>query len=260
MALSKPLNTALITGAAERIGRAIATDLVAHGWHVVIHYNKSAARADALAQELNSRASKTDPVAFAVGGDLSSESDTNTVVARAGDAVGTIDCLINNASAFESDDIRSMSRASWDLHLEVNLRAPTVLIQNFVAQLPEAQQGNIINIIDQRVWRLTPKFLSYTVSKSALWTLTQTLAQALAPKVRVNAIGPGPTLQSKRQSAEGFQKQASLVPLQRATELSEICDAVRFILSANAMTGQMIALDGGQHLAWQTPDVTEAGE
>lgn len=258
--MSEPFKTALITGAAERIGRAIATDLVEHGWRVIVHYNKSADRAEALAQDLNSGAGRSAPVAFTIGGDLAVESETTTLVERAADKAGGIGCLINNASAFETDDIHSMSRASWDLHVEVNLRAPTVLIQKFVDQLPEAQPGNIINIIDQRVWRLTPKFLSYTVSKSALWTLTQTLAQALAPDVRVNAIGPGPTLQSKRQSAEAFQKQASLVPLQRATELSEICDAVRFILSAKAMTGQMIALDGGQHLAWQTPDVTQAGE
>ncbi len=252
--------TVLITGASQRIGKAIAADLAEHGWKIVIHYNTSADQAEKLVRDLNDKSPGKDPIAFCIGGNLRHEAETTQLIAKANAVAGPIDCLINNASAFETDDIKTMSRDSWDLHLEVNLRAPTVLVQGFAAQLPEDCSGNVINIIDQRVWRLTPKFLSYTVSKSALWTLTQTLAQALAPKIRVNAIGPGPTLQNKRQTDEGFQKQASLVPLQRQTDLSEIADGVRFILGANSMTGQMIALDGGQHLAWETPDVTQAGE
>ena len=258
--MSIAVKTVLITGAAQRIGRALALDLAKHGWRVVIHFNSSAVQAEALAREINERDKTAPPVAFCVGGDLRDETQTAELVARAAKSAGPVNCLINNASAFETDDIKTMTRDSWDLHLDVNLRAPTVLIQKFAEQLPDGQFGNVINIIDQRVWRLTPKFLSYTVSKAALWTLTQTLAQSLAPTIRVNAIGPGPTLQNKRQTDEGFRKQASLVPLRRQTELSEICDGVRFILSAPAMTGQMIALDGGQHLAWETPDVTQAGE
>ena len=258
--MSDNAKTVFISGAAQRIGRAIALDLADHGWRVVVHYNRSKDAAQALVDDINQNAASPSPVAFCVGGDLRDESQTATLIQKARDQAGQVDCVINNASAFEPDDITSGTRDSWDLHLEVNLRAPTVISREFVNQLPDGAEGNIINIIDQRVWRLTPKFMSYTVSKSALWTLTQTLAQALAPSVRVNAIGPGPTLQNKRQSGEGFQKQASLVPLQRQTELSEICDGVRYILSARAMTGQMIALDGGQHLAWETPDVTQAGE
>ncbi len=258
--MSDNAKTVFISGAAQRIGRAIAFDLAHHGWKVVVHYNRSKDAAQAVVDEINESAGAASPVAFCVGGDLRDESQTATLISKACDLAGQIDCVINNASAFEPDDIISGTRDSWDLHLEVNLRAPTVLIRDFVNQLPDGADGNVINIIDQRVWRLTPKFMSYTVSKSALWTLTQTLAQALAPSIRVNAIGPGPTLQNKRQSEEGFEKQASLVPLQRQTELTEICDGVRYILSARAMTGQMIALDGGQHLAWETPDVTQAGE
>ncbi len=258
--MNDPIKTAVVTGAGKRLGKAIVEDLAVHGWRVVIHYNSSGDAAAELARDINKRHKKNDPVAFCVGGDLRREDETQQLLGKAADVAGPVTCLINNASTFEPDEVHNVTRASWDLHLEVNLRAPMVLSQNFAAQLPAKSQGNVINIIDQRVWRLTPKFLSYTVSKAALWTLTQTLAQALAPTIRVNAIGPGPTLQNIRQSADDFKRQASFVPLERATEPSEICDAVRFILGAPAMTGQMIALDGGQHLAWQTPDVTQAGE
>lgn len=258
--MSEASPAVLITGAAKRVGRALALDLSQHGWRVVIHFNSSGDEAEALAADINQGHPNGSPIAFCVGGNLRNEEDVQSIIPQACDLVGPLSCLINNASSFEPDDLHTMSRESWDLHLEVNLRAPTVLAQGFVQQMQIPEQGNIINIIDQRVWRLTPKFLSYTVSKSALWTLTQTLAQALAPQIRVNAIGPGPTLQNKRQSEEGFQNQASLVPLERKTDVSEICDAVRFILNAPAITGQMIALDGGQHLAWQTPDVMQADE
>jgi NAD(P)-dependent dehydrogenase (short-subunit alcohol dehydrogenase family) len=171
-------------------------------------------------------------------------------VPRAVAALGPLGCLVNNASSFENDAVATATRASWDEHIEVNLRAPLVLMQGFAAQLPEAASGAIINMLDQRVWSLTPYFVSYTVSKAGLWTLTQTMALALAPRIRVNGIGPGPTLPSPRQSEEQFARQCAAVPLRRGTSPEEIAAAVRFILAAPAMTGQMIALDGGQHLGW----------
>ncbi|MAU40670.1 MAG: short chain dehydrogenase [Kordiimonas sp.] len=248
--------TVLVTGAAHRIGRAIARDLGQHGWTVAVHYHRS----DDAAQELVSEIHKAGGQAQCFAADLGNEQQTQDLIPAVTAALGPITAIINNASLFEYDDLATVSRESWDAHLNTNLRAPTVLTQNFVKQLPESQQGNIINIIDQRVWKLTPHFTSYTLSKAALWTLTQTAAQALAPRIRVNAIGPGPVLPSKRQSDAQFAQQTKAVPLQRATRLTEICETVRFILSNDAMTGQMIALDGGQHLNWQTPDVSGADE
>ncbi len=169
-------------------------------------------------------------------------------------ALGPVTTLINSASIFEDDCLKTLTPESWATHIDTNLRAPLFLSQAFVNQLPAGTDGNIINIIDQRVWRLNPRFLSYTASKAALWTLTQTLAQSLAPQIRVNAIGPGPVLTNERQAQADFEAQVEAVLLQRGPELSEICQAIRFILAAPSMTGQMIALDGGQHLAWATPD------
>ena len=250
--MTETLNaTALITGAGQRIGRAIALDLAAHGWAVAIHYRHSRTGAEAVVDEIRATGGK----AAAVHADLELEDDTTRLVAAAASALGPIGLLVNNASVFEQDDFATASRESWDLHMGVNLRAPFVLSQHFVAALPPEAEGNIINIVDERVWRLTPRFMSYTLSKAGLWTLTQTMAQALAPRVRVNAIGPGPVLPSNRQSTESFAAQARALPLERNTDLHEICAAIRFILDAPSMTGQMIALDGGQHLSWQTPDV-----
>jgi NAD(P)-dependent dehydrogenase (short-subunit alcohol dehydrogenase family) len=241
--------TALVTGAARRIGRAIALDLAADGWAVAIHYNRSEADArDAVAE-----VSRAGGRAVALRADLSREDEVLALVPAATAALGPLTCLVNNASQFEMDRIESVTRASWDRHLETNLRAPVVLSQAFARQLPADATGNIINMLDERVWKPTPYFLSYTVSKMGLWTLTQTLALALAPRVRVNGIGPGPTLPSARQTQEQFEAQCRALPLGRGTTPAEICAAVRFILSAPAMTGQMIALDGGQHLAWALP-------
>jgi len=175
------------------------------------------------------------------------------LLARATAAVGPITLLINNASVFEKDLWNTVSRASWDTHMEVNLRAPFVLMQDFARLRPAGAAANIINLIDERVWNLTPYFVSYTVSKMGLWALTQTLALALAPEVRVNAIGPGPTLQSAHQTPEQFRRQWEMMPLKRPVDVRDICRAVRFILDASSMTGQMIALDGGQHLGWAQP-------
>lgn len=241
---------ALVTGAARRVGRAIALDLAAHGWEVAVHCHRSQADGADVVAAIEANGG----TATLVSADLSDEAASAEVVTQATAALGPLSLLVNNASLFEEDDFASADRASWDRHMSANLRAPLVLAQTFVAQLPSGVPGNIINIIDQRVWRLTPKFFSYTISKAGLWTLTQTMAQALAPAVRVNAIGPGPVLPSTRQDTDSFAAQVAALPLQRRAELDEICAAIRFILETRSMTGQMIALDGGQHLSWQTPD------
>jgi len=237
---------ALVTGAARRIGAAIARDLARYGWAVAVHYRASEGEAEALAREIEAEGGRTATIAC----DLAREAEVETLIPRAVEALGPLTCLINNASVFEMDKIDSVTRESWDRHIETNLRAPLVLSQAFARQLPEGMNGNIVNLLDQRVWKLTPYFLSYTIAKSALWTLTRTLALALAPRIRVNGIGPGPALPSERQSLEQFRHQQAAVPLQHGPELAEIAAAVRFILASPSMTGQMIALDGGEHLAW----------
>lgn len=241
--------TVLITGAGKRIGREIALDLAAHGWAVAVHYHHSRAEAEEVAGLIHERGGR----AAVLGADLGREDEVAALVPAAAERLGPLTALINNASVFKDDRVDTASRASWDEHLEVNLRAPLVLTQAFARQLPAETIGCVVNILDQRVWNLTPYFLSYTVSKSALWTLTRTLAMALAPRVRVNAVGPGPTLRNERQTAEHFAAQCQRVPLGRGTTPAEICDAVRFILGAPALTGQMIALDGGEHLGWAQP-------
>ncbi|MBT5050612.1 MAG: SDR family oxidoreductase [Rhodospirillaceae bacterium] len=238
---------ALVTGASHRIGRAIALDLAGKGWNVAVHYNDSAEAAQSVVAEIETAGGQ----ASAVQANLAIESETSQLVDHAAAAIGPITCLINNAACFEHDTAESVTRASWDLHMETNLRAPFVLTQEFARALPQSANGAVINLIDERVWNLTPHFVSYTLSKAGLWTLTQTLALALAPRIRVNAIGPGPALPSPRQTEAQFARQSSSTPLQRGTTPEEICDAVRFILAAPALTGQMIALDGGQHLGWR---------
>ncbi len=238
--------TALITGAGRRIGRALAESLGAAGWAVAIHYNGSKSDAEDAAATITANGGR----AAALRADLADPDALPKLVARAVEAFGPIGCLINNASIFERDDIATATANSWDAHMNVNLRAPFLLSQAFANQLPGDARGAIINIVDERVWHLTPHFTSYTVSKAGLWALTQTMAMALAPRIRVNAIGPGPTLPSTRQSQAQFDAQCESMPLQRGTNPGEICTAAQFILSAAAMTGQMIALDGGQHLGW----------
>jgi len=236
--------TALVTGAGIRVGRAIALDLARHGWQIAVHYNRSRAPAEEVVDEIRAYGSR----AVALRADLSREKEANRLVPRAAEALGPLTCLVNNAARFKTDTVNSATWESWDTHMKVNLRAPFVLIQAFAAQLPDGAAGNVINLIDQRVWNLTPDFTSYTVSKAGLWTLTRTLALALAPRIRVNAVGPGPTLPSRRQTQAQFDAQCVQTPLGRSTTPEEITDAVRFILGAPALTGQMIALDGGQHL------------
>lgn len=239
----------LVTGAGRRLGRAIALDLAAHGWAVGVHYRSSGDDADAVVRAITDAGG----TAGAVRADLADAGETGSLVARAADMVGPLTCLVNNASLFEMDTVETVTPDSWDAHIDINLRAPALLTRAFAAQLPAGADGNVINILDQRVWRLTPYFLSYTAAKSGLWTLTRTTAMGLAPRIRVNAIGPGPTLPSARQSAAQFDAQCRSTPLGRGATPAEICAAVRFILDMPSMTGQMIALDGGQHLAWSPP-------
>jgi NAD(P)-dependent dehydrogenase (short-subunit alcohol dehydrogenase family) len=248
---------ALVTGGGRRVGRAIVLALARSGWDVAVHYDRSREEAEATAAEARGAGVR----AAALQADLVAASTAQALVPRAAEAVGPLACLVNNASIFEMDKIDSVTAESWDRHQNVNLRAPLLLSQAFAAQLPAvAAEGNIVNLLDQRVWRLTPYFLSYTVSKTGLWTLTRTLAMALAPRIRVNAIGPGPTLRSTRQTPEQFARQQALTPLGHGASPEEIAEAVLFILGARAMTGQMLALDGGQHLAWRPPDADALNE
>ncbi len=243
-------DVALITGASVRIGRAIALALAADGWAIAIHHNRSGDAARALAGEITAAGGK----AVTVAGDLSDAGDVENLMPGAVRLLGPVTALVNNASLFERDEIGDVTVEGWDRQLDVNLRAPFFLSQAFAGQLPEGVPGNIVNLIDMRVWRLTPHFISYTIAKSGLWTLTRTLAMALAPRgIRVNAIGPGPVLANERQTAEQFDKQWRSTPLGRGAHPDEIAAGVRYILSAKAMTGQMIALDGGQHLPWPLP-------
>ena len=241
--------TALVTGAATRIGREIALALAGDGWAVAVHYRRSESEALEVVGRIRENGGRAEPVRA----DLSVEAEAAALLPQVHRRVGPVGCLINNASEFERDEIADMTRTSWDAHLETNLRAPAVLMQDMARLLPAGRRGAIVNLLDQRVLNLTPHFVSYTVSKAALWTLTRTMAMALAPHIRVNAIGPGPALPSKRQSQSDFDRQIENLPLLCAGTPQEIAAAIRFILAMPSMTGQMIALDGGQHLGWAQP-------
>lgn len=236
--------TALITGAARRIGRSIALGMAANGWAVAIHYRNAHREAQDLVTEIVAGGGQ----AQAFAADLADIAALPNLVARCRDTLGAPTCLVNNASAFLLDSLDSCDEATWDAHLDINLKAPVFLAQAMVRHLPEGAEGNIINIIDQRVWKLTPEFFSYTISKAGLWTATRTLAQALAPRVRVNAIGPGPVLRSVHQTDADFEIERQSTLLHRGPTPEDIAAAVRFILATPSMTGQMIALDAGQHL------------
>lgn len=237
---------ALVTGAGRRIGRTLALGLAEAGFDVAVHFRRSAGEAEAVVREIRERGRR----AVAVAADLGVADDAAALVPQVARVLGTPTCLVNNASEFLHDDVQTMTLESWSSHIDVNLRAPVLLAQALAAELPDGATGNVINIIDQRVWRLTPEFFSYTLSKAGLWSATRMLAQALAPRVRVNAIGPGPVLASVHQTPDEFVAECRSTLLGRATDPAEIAAAVRFILDAPAMTGQMIALDAGQHLAW----------
>ncbi|MEM8851879.1 MAG: SDR family oxidoreductase [Pseudomonadota bacterium] len=250
---------ALVTGAGGRLGQAMAIELARMGHDVAIHYAASAEGAQATEKAVAAEGRH----AALLQADLLDLDATDALIPRAAEALGgPLTVLVNNASIFEHDDIHTATRASWDRHMRSNLQAPFLLIQAFAAQAPEAAHdgeplavGNVINMIDQRVRKLTPEFMTYSLAKSALWTLTRTAAQALAPAIRVNAIGPGPTLQGARQTPDHFAAQRAATILERGADPSDIVAALRFILSARALTGQLLCIDGGQHLAWQTPDV-----
>lgn len=248
------MKTALVTGAARRIGAGIARELAAQGWAVAIHHRASPEEAQALVAEIEAAGGR----ATVVAADLSDMPSLQALIPRCAQLLGVpVTCLVNNASLFEEDALETLDPARWAAHQDVNVTAPVFLTRAFAAALPHGASGNVINIVDQRVWRPVPLFYSYSVSKAALWAATQMAAQALAPRIRVNAIGPGPVLRSIHQTDEQFARQAAATPLERGTSPAEIARAVTFILDQPAMTGQMIALDGGQHLAWRTPDVID---
>ena len=243
--------TALVTGAARRIGRALALTAAQAGYDVAVHHRDADADARSLVQEIEALGRKAVPVRA----DLADESQACDLAGRAALALGPVTLLINNASVFQDDRIESLTHASWDAHMQTNLRAPILLSQAVAAALPADIEGQIINMLDQRVFKPNPQFFSYGLSRSALWSATRMLAQALAPRIRVNAIGPGPTLASIHQTPEDFDAEASNVPLRRGSSPDDIAGAARYLIDARQVTGQMIAVDGGQHLAWRTPDV-----
>jgi NAD(P)-dependent dehydrogenase (short-subunit alcohol dehydrogenase family) len=255
------MTTALVTGAGKRLGRAMALELARRGHDVAVHYASSRDEAEAVATEIRGMGQH----AVTVQADLLDEAQVTRLLPEAADKLGSpITCLINNASIFEYDNIRTATRESWDRHMESNLRAPFVLTQAMADQVPAPDQcemgepvarGLVINMIDQRVRKLTPEFMTYTLAKMGLWAFTQTAAQALAPHIRVNAIGPGPTLQGHRQTEKHFQRQRQSTVLGRGANLSDITAALAYFLDAPAVTGQLLCVDGGQHLGWQTPDV-----
>ena len=240
---------ALVTGGGRRLGRAVALELATAGFSLALHCHTSRAEAEATADDVR----RIGVQAVVLQADLANEAEVARLIPAATAALGPLGVLINNASTFERDEWQDATRESWDRHIEPNLRAPFVLIQAFAQALPPAAQGLVVNLLDERVWSLTPHFVSYTVSKAALWTLTQTMALALAPRIRVNGVGPGPTLPSPRQSQAQFDAQCASVPLGHGSSPEEVGHAVRAMLQLPSMTGQMIALDGGQHLQWGPP-------
>lgn len=253
---SAQLKTALVTGGARRIGAAIVRDLAANGYTVAIHAATSVDEAASIRNEIAAAGGR----ACVVTGDLISREGREALIAATNELVGPIDVLVNNASIFQRDSVDAFDEALFDEHFAIHVKTPTVLTRDFARQLPEGVSGLVVNIIDQRVWSPTPRFYSYTLSKAALYMATKTAAQALAPRVRVNAIGPGPTLPAARQTQADFEKQVSGLIMRQGAGLDEFGRTIRFLHESPSITGQMIALDGGQHLAWQTPDVAEVVE
>lgn len=253
---SGQLKTALVTGGARRIGAAIVRDLAANGYTVAIHASTSIEVASAIRDEITSAGGR----ACVVTGDLISAEGREGLIAATNALIGPVDVLVNNASIFQRDGMEEFDEALFDAHFAIHVKAPTILTRDFARQLPEGVSGLVVNIIDQRVWSPTPRFYSYTLSKAALYMATKTAAQALAPRIRVNGIGPGPTLPAARQTEADFQKQVSGLIMRKGAGLDEFGRTIRFLHETPSITGQMIALDGGQHLAWQTPDVAEVVE
>lgn len=247
------MKAVLITGAGVRVGRHLAKGLAKDGWHVAVHYNRSHTGAQVLVDEITADGGH----AAAIGANLFIPQELDTLVTRAAETLGMpLTALINNASTFEPDDAEDFSRADYDYHMEINLRAPLNLSRDFTTQCPEGSDGSIINMLDQRVLKPNPLYFTYGISKAALYWATKTLAQSLAPHIRVNAIGPGPTLQNTAQSEEEFAAESALTLLERGSPPDALLHAARYLLAAHSVTGQMIAVDGGQHLTWDTPDLT----
>jgi NAD(P)-dependent dehydrogenase (short-subunit alcohol dehydrogenase family) len=242
---------ALVTGAGRRIGRALALEAARAGFDVAVHYRAARADAQAVADEIAALGRR----AVVLDAELTNEDQTAALVGRAQQALGPVTLLVNSASTFEDDRLATATRASWDAHLDANLRGPVVLAQAFAAALPAPAEGLIVNIVDQRVLRPNPQFFSYSLSKAGLWWATQTMAQGLAPRIRVNAVGPGPVLASVHQPPGEFEAEAAGTPLQHAVSLDDIANALRYLIDARSVTGQMIAVDAGQHLGWRTPDI-----
>ena len=246
----------IITGGATRIGAAIAEDLANGKNQITIHYNKSKKKAKQLRNILERKGSKI----FLIKADLNKISELNKIINFANVKMKGVNCLINNASLFENDSVKNFSIKRWNKHLNINLRAPVILIKQFSKLVPKNVKANIINIIDQRVFKLTPFFLSYTLSKTGLYTLTKTSAMSLAPNIRVNGIAPGPTIKNKRQSLKHFKKQYLSTLLKKSVDTKEICSAIKFLITNKSITGQVIAIDSGQNLNWKTPDITGTKE
>ena len=240
----------IITGAATRIGAAIAKKLSGPNIEIVIHYNKSKSKAKKLKKDLEKKGSKI----YLLRADLNKENEVQKILKFSKSKLRYFDCLINNASIFENDKLQNFTAKSWGDHLKTNLKAPALLSQGFAKNI-RSKNNNIINIIDQRVFKLTPYFFSYTLSKTGLYTLTKTSAMSLAPNIRVNGIAPGPTIKNKRQSDKHFKKQYMATPLKKQTDVQEICNAIDFFIKNRSITGQVLAIDSGQSLNWQTPDI-----
>jgi len=238
----------LITGGSTRIGREIALHFSKKGWNIAIHYFKSSFEA----KKLKSIIEKNSVKVVLIKADLKNTRQVEKIIPSTIKKIGKIDCLINNAALFEKDDILNFTNRSWNDHLNINLLAPAILIKHFAKQASKKTSSNIINIIDQRVFKLTPIFMSYTLSKSALYTLTKTMAMRLSPNIKVNGIAPGPTIKSKWQTAKHFNTQAKSTLLKKPVAIQDICDTVEFLIDNNSITGQIVAVDSGQNLTWDT--------
>ena len=245
----------IITGGATRIGAAIAEKLSGPNIEVTIHYNKSKSKAESLKKKLQ----KFGTTVYLISGDLSKERDVKKIIKFSKSKMKFFDCLINNASLFENDKLENFSSQSWEKHISTNLKAPALLSKEFSKNV-RGKNNNIINIIDQRIFKLTPYFFSYTLSKTGLYTLTKTSAMSLSPKIRVNGIAPGPTIKNKRQSEKHFKSQYLATPLKQQVDVNEICNAVDFFIKNSSITGQVLAIDSGQSLNWQTPDIIKGKE
>jgi NAD(P)-dependent dehydrogenase (short-subunit alcohol dehydrogenase family) len=250
------MRTALVTGGARRIGRAIVEALARDGYRVAIHCHGSTSEAEALKAGLAGQGLRAE----ILNADLADPNALAVLIDAACTALGPLTLLVNNASLFEPDELQTTDPTLWRRHLAVNLEAPVFLTRDFARQLPDGLDGAVVNIIDQRVLKPNPLFFSYALSKAALFSATRTMAQALAPCIRVNAVGPGPTLPSRRQSLSDFARQSAAMPLGTGPEPEDIAAAVLFLAKARSVTGQMMAVDGGQHLAWETADLLAAAE